>query len=86
VRRPGTSRDRLRWVVGDEVYGAPTLRSRLEEHEIGYVLGVKKNGEVTTAAGRSRVDALAGLVPESRVGDLLLRRRLERPVPVRPGV
>jgi len=61
VRRPGTSRDRLRWVVGDEVYGAPTLRSRLEEHEIGYVLGVKKNGEVTTAAGRSRVDALAGL-------------------------
>jgi len=54
----------LRWVAGDEVYGAdPELRDWLEEHRIGYVLGVRCDMEVTTAVGRRRVDELAALVP-----------------------
>jgi hypothetical protein len=54
----------LRWVAGDAVYGAdPELRDWLEEHQIGLVLGVRCDLEVTTAVGRRRVDALAKLVP-----------------------
>lgn len=55
----------LRWVAGDEAYGAdPELRDWLEEHQIGFVLGIRRDLEVTTAVGRRRrVDELAALVP-----------------------
>jgi SRSO17 transposase len=54
----------LRWVAGDEAYGGdPELRDWLEEHQIGFVLGIRRDLEVTTAVGRRRVDTLAGLVP-----------------------
>ncbi|KDA41069.1 transposase family protein [Frankia sp. BMG5.23] len=54
----------LRWVAGDEAYGAdPELRDWLEEHQIGFVFGVRCDAEVSTAVGRCRVDALAALVP-----------------------
>jgi SRSO17 transposase len=48
------------WVAGDEVYGAdPTLRQRLEERGVGYVLAIGCNRKVTTATGSVRVDQLA---------------------------
>jgi len=54
----------LRWVAGDEAYGAdPELRDWLEEHQVGFVLGIRCDLEVTTAVGRRRVDELAALVP-----------------------
>jgi SRSO17 transposase len=54
----------LRWVAGDEVYGTdPELRDWLEEHQIGFVLGIRRDLEVTTAVGRRRAEALATLVP-----------------------
>lgn len=56
----------LRWVAGDEVYGGgATLRTWLEERQIGYVLAVACDTQVTTAVGRRRVDDLATLVPAS---------------------
>jgi SRSO17 transposase len=55
---------RLRWVAGDEVYGdSPQLRGWLEDHEVGYVLGVACDTQVSTAVGRFRVDALVTRVP-----------------------
>ena len=52
------------WVAGDEVYGAdPTLRERLEDRGIGYVLGIGCNRQVTTAEGTLRVDDLAARLP-----------------------
>ncbi len=54
----------LGWVAGDEAYGAdPELRDWLEEHQTGFVLGIRRDLEVTTAVGRRRVDDLATLVP-----------------------
>lgn len=40
------------------------MRGWLEDHDLGYVLGVGCHREVTTACGRFRVDALAGMVPD----------------------
>jgi SRSO17 transposase len=66
IRRFWLSHQDLRWVAGDEVYGAdPELRDWLEEHRVGYVLGIARDTTVATAIGRRRVDALAGLVPAS---------------------
>lgn len=49
---------RVGWVAGDEVYGGnPTLRSALEERQVGYVLSVACSAEVTAGAGKFRVDA-----------------------------
>ena len=54
------------WVAADEVYGGnPGLRSWLEEEGIAYVMAVACSEMVTTAAGRSRADELAALVPAS---------------------
>jgi SRSO17 transposase len=65
IRRFLLALPQLGWVAGDEVYGAdPELRDWLEEHRIGYVLGVRRDLEVTTGAGRRRVDALAAVVPD----------------------
>ncbi len=52
------------WVAGDEVYGAdPSLRQRLQDRQIGYVLAVGCNRRVPTAVGDLRVDELAASVP-----------------------
>jgi SRSO17 transposase len=65
IRRFLRSHPMLGRVAGDEVYGAdPELRDWLEEHRIGYVLGIRRNTEVTTAVGRGRVDALAAMVAD----------------------
>lgn len=64
IRRFLLADPQLSWVAGDEVYGAdPELRDWLEENRIGFVLGVARDTQVTTAAGRHRVDTLAALVP-----------------------
>lgn len=64
IRRFWVTHRQVRWVAGDEVYGAdPELRDWLEEHRIGYVLAVARDTEVTTAVGRRGVETLAGMVP-----------------------
>lgn len=46
------------WVAGDEVYGGnPHLRTELERREIGYVLAVARDHQITTRAGKLRADA-----------------------------
>jgi SRSO17 transposase len=53
-----------RWVAGDEVYGAdPTLRSTLEDREVGYVLAVASNRRIPVGKGWRRVDELAVSLP-----------------------
>jgi SRSO17 transposase len=57
-----------RWVSGDEVYGAdPDLRAGLEEHRLGYVLGIGCNRRVAIHGGaggvRLRVDQIAAGLP-----------------------
>jgi SRSO17 transposase len=59
-----------RWVTGDEVYGAdPDLRTRLEERQLGYVLGIGCNRRVHVHGGaggvRMRVDRIAAGLSES---------------------
>lgn len=52
------------WFAADEVYGEnPHLRAWLEEHQISYVMAVPCSQRFDTAAGQSRADALAALVP-----------------------
>jgi len=49
IRRFWLSHQDLRWVAGDEVYGAdPELRDWLEEHRVGYVLGIARDTTVAT--------------------------------------
>ncbi len=56
---------RVGWVAGDEVFGGnPKLRSALEERGTSYVLAVACSAEVTTGAGKFRVDALVAKVPK----------------------
>jgi SRSO17 transposase len=53
-----------RWVAADEVYGGnPTLRSKLEQRQVGYVLAVACDHRVTTTAGTHRADELAARPP-----------------------
>ncbi|MDH6221801.1 SRSO17 transposase [Streptomyces pseudovenezuelae] len=53
------------WITGDEVYGGnPKLRTALQERGIGYVLAVACSAEVSTGAGKFRVDALAAKLPK----------------------
>ena len=52
------------WFAADEVYGQnPGLRAWLEGEEIAYVMAVPCSEMISTAAGRSRADELAALVP-----------------------
>jgi SRSO17 transposase len=52
------------WVAGDEVYGNdPGLRRALEARGVGYVLAVRCDAQIATAAGAYRVDALAAMLP-----------------------
>jgi SRSO17 transposase len=52
------------WVTGDEVYGAdPGLRAGLERRQVGYVLAVAKDHQVTTGAGACRADKLTASLP-----------------------
>ncbi|MCX4455745.1 IS701 family transposase (plasmid) [Streptomyces sp. NBC_01340] len=53
------------WVAGDEVYGGnPLLRTALEEREVGYVLAVACDHQITTHAGNFRADALVKQLPK----------------------
>jgi SRSO17 transposase len=53
------------WVAGDEVYGGnPKLRSWLEEQGIPYVMATACSDVVSLAAGRTRADEAAALVPK----------------------
>ncbi len=52
------------WFTADEAYGQnPSLRDRLEEQEISYVMAVPVSEPCATAAGKFRADALAARVP-----------------------
>jgi SRSO17 transposase len=54
-----------RWVAADEVYGGnPTLRSELEQRQVGYVLAVACDHRVTTATGTYRADELVARLPK----------------------
>ncbi|MFI8503489.1 IS701 family transposase [Streptomyces sp. NPDC085524] len=53
------------WVAGDEVYGSnPHLRTALEGREVGYVLAVACDHQITTRAGKFRADALVRMLPK----------------------
>ncbi|MGW3746724.1 IS701 family transposase [Streptomyces sp. NPDC005146] len=53
------------WVAGDEVYGGnPHLRTALEGRQVGYVLAVACDHQITTRAGRFRADALVKKLPK----------------------
>jgi SRSO17 transposase len=65
IERAHAARVPFGWVAGDEVYGGdPKLAGWLEDHSVGYVLAVACDHQVRTAAGKLRVDALAGMVPQ----------------------
>ncbi|WP_443057585.1 IS701 family transposase [Streptomyces sp. IBSBF 2806] len=52
------------WVAGDEVYGAnPHLRTALEKRQVGYVLAVARDHQITTHAGMFRADAMIKELP-----------------------
>jgi SRSO17 transposase len=52
------------WATGDEVYGAdPGLRADLERREVGYVLAVAKDHQVTTGLRACRADKLTAALP-----------------------
>ena len=74
------------WVTGDEVYGGnPELREWLEEQEIPYVMAVACSEMIATAAGASRADELAALVPAGGVAAAELRRRVQGAAALRLG-
>lgn len=63
------------WVAGDEIYGGnPHLRTELETRDIGYVLAVACDHQITTRAGTFRADSLAKKLPK-RAWQKLRRRR-----------
>ncbi|WP_330436306.1 IS701 family transposase [Streptomyces sp. NBC_00825] len=52
------------WVAGDEVYGGnPHLRTALEKRQVGYVLAVARDHQITTRAGKLRADTLVKRLP-----------------------
>jgi len=54
------ARTPARWVAGDEVYGGdPKLRKALHQRELGYVLAIAKNHQITTGIGSRRAIDLA---------------------------
>jgi SRSO17 transposase len=55
----------VRWVAGDEVYGAATkLRAALEARTVGYVLAVACDHHVRTARGAERANDLVARLPK----------------------
>ncbi len=53
------------WVARDEVYGGnPHLRTELENRQVGYVLAIACDHQITTRAGKFRADALARKLPK----------------------
>lgn len=51
-------------VAGDEAYGAnPHLRVALEKRQVGYVLAVARDHQITTRTGTFRADALIKKLP-----------------------
>jgi SRSO17 transposase len=64
LERAVAARVPFAWFAADEVYGQnPGLRSWLEEHQVSYVMAVPCSEMITTAAGGTRADGLAALVP-----------------------
>ena len=54
----------VRWLTGDEVYGAdPRLRAECEVNRLGYVLAIGCDRRVRTDSGPVRVDELAAGLP-----------------------
>ena len=55
------------WFTADEVYGqAKWLQAWLEEHDVSYVMAVRRSDTLTTSAGEQRADALiAALAPQA---------------------
>ena len=55
------------WFTADEVYGqAKWLQAWLEEHNVSYVLAVRRSDTLTTSAGEQRADALiTALAPQA---------------------
>jgi SRSO17 transposase len=52
------------WVTGDKVHGGnPHLRTELEKRQVGYVLAVACDHQVTTRAGKLCADALVRKLP-----------------------
>jgi SRSO17 transposase len=52
------------WFTADEVYGqAPYLREWLEDHDVFYVLAIKRRDTLTTLEGPQRADALIAALP-----------------------
>ncbi|WP_406016642.1 IS701 family transposase [Streptomyces sp. NBC_00984] len=52
------------WAAGDEVYGGnPHLRTALEKRQVGYVLAVARDHQITTRAGELRADTLVKRLP-----------------------
>jgi hypothetical protein len=52
-------------VAGDEVYGSdPHLRAALEHQQLGYVLAVARDHQITTRAGKIRADTLVKRLPK----------------------
>ncbi|MFF3710869.1 IS701 family transposase [Streptomyces phaeochromogenes] len=53
------------WIAGDEVYGGnPHLRTTLEGRQVGYVLAVACDHQITTRAGKFRADVLVKKLPK----------------------
>ena len=76
------------WVAADEVYGRSSrLRQACEEAGKGYVLAVPVNFAVTLPSGRkATAAAVAAMTPADRVGDPLVRARLQGPPRLRVGL
>ncbi|MGA5148511.1 IS701 family transposase [Streptomyces griseoincarnatus] len=52
------------WVAGDEDYGGnPHLRTALEQRQVGYVLAVARDHQISTHAGKFRADTLVKRLP-----------------------
>jgi SRSO17 transposase len=52
------------WFTADEVYGqAPYLREWLEDHDVFYVLAIKRRDTLAAAEGPQRADALIAALP-----------------------
>jgi SRSO17 transposase len=74
------------WVAGDEVYGGnPHLRTALEQWQLGYVLAVACDHQITTRAGTFRADALVKKLPKRAWAEAVRGSWSQRPPLLRLG-
>jgi SRSO17 transposase len=81
------------WFTADEVYGqAKWLQAWLEDHDVCYVMAIRRSDTLTTAAGERRADALIAAVPARAWQKISAGAGARGPreyhwarVPVRPG-